>query len=82
MSATKENLTERLEQLKAQKEQALAQVNAIAGAIQVTEAILKDHYTEEPKIVLPTAQNVAAVAKSQRQGEEQKPTLRFPVPSV
>ena len=74
MSATKEQLTERLEQMKAQRDQAIQQVNVLAGAIQVTEDILKVHYTEEPKIVLPDARQAEAV--------QNKRPVPFPVKSV
>ena len=74
MSATKEQLVERVEQLKAQREQAIQQVNAISGAIQVTEDILKVHYTDEPKIVLPDARQAAAV--------QAKQPIPFPIKAV
>ena len=53
MSATKEQLTERLTALKTQKDAVLSQANAIMGAIQSLEAIIKDHYTDESRIILP-----------------------------
>ena len=74
MSVTKEQLTERLEQMKAQRDQAIQQVNALAGAIQVTEDILKVHYTEEPKILVPDARQAAAV--------QAKQPIPFPIKAV
>jgi len=74
MSVTKEQLTERLTQLHAQKDQILQQLNALAGAIQVTEDIIKVHYTEEPKIILPDARQAQAV--------ERKQPVPFPIKAV
>jgi hypothetical protein len=74
MSVTKEQLTERLDSLKTQKEQMIQQLNAVAGAIQVTEDILKVHYTEESNILLPDARQAQAV--------QLKQPVPFPVKSL
>lgn len=49
MSATREQLQDRLATLKQQREQAIANANALSGAIQVVESILKDHFDDEEK---------------------------------
>jgi iron-sulfur cluster repair protein YtfE (RIC family) len=92
MSATKEQLEEELKSLNEQHadltnkhNQNAAYINQVAGAIQALQMLLTKHYSDEPKIVVPTAQQAAAVTaatREQRQGEEQKRTLRFPVPTV
>lgn len=61
MSATKEQLVERLADLKKQREQLVANANACAGAVQAVEAILADHFTDEPRIVPATDSDVEKV---------------------
>ncbi len=85
MSASKDQLTEELKSLKDQQAQLAAQVNQatanlyrVSGAIEALESLISKHYAED-RIVLPSAQNVAAVAHNQRQSDQQKKALLFPV---
>jgi len=88
MSASKQHLEEELKSLKEQQaglanqyQQSMAMLNQVGGAIQAIESLLAKHYAED-KIIVPTASQAAAVIRPQRQGEEQKRTLRFPVPEI
>lgn len=63
MSATKEQLTERLNALRVQRDQLIANANACSGAIQAVESILEDHYADEKRIVEASAKDVAQVEK-------------------
>ena len=44
MGMTKDQLVEKLMGLRTQRDQTLAQVNGLAGAIQILEVLLAEHY--------------------------------------
>jgi hypothetical protein len=65
MGATREQLQDRLNAIKAQKEQLIANANACTGAIQALEAVLNDHYSDgQPMIVEATPAAVKTVEQT------------------
>lgn len=50
MEITKEEILKRIENLKAQQEQMIAQLNAITGAIKAFEGLLEEPKEVEPEV--------------------------------